>query len=193
MKNKLMLAGASILVLLLAVGFGIYNTAVQNQPVPIAEAATQPEEISSSSAPEVPAITIVSYSESQPAPIVSPSSSVSAVEPPPKPSVITVTPNNNGGKDHDTSRPEYSRPPDDDTIYDEPEDDSNGSSSTPEKPQGGQPGDNGGNISTPDAPQGGGKPGQIYVPGFGWMDDPGTGSGTVENAPNAGTGDVIGE
>lgn len=47
--------------------------------------------------------------------------------------------------------------------------------------------------SKPDQPQGGEKKdGQIYVPGFGWIQDEGGGS-DVKDAPNAGTGDKVGD
>lgn len=42
-------------------------------------------------------------------------------------------------------------------------------------------------------PQGGDKKdGKIFVPGFGWIEDEGGGS-TVKEAPNAGTGDPVGD
>lgn len=42
-------------------------------------------------------------------------------------------------------------------------------------------------------PQGGDKKdGKIFVPGFGWIEDEGGGS-TVKKAPNAGTGDPVGD
>lgn len=45
----------------------------------------------------------------------------------------------------------------------------------------------------PDQPQGGEKQnGKIYVPGFGWIEDEGGGS-DVHEAPNAGTGEPVGE
>ena len=45
----------------------------------------------------------------------------------------------------------------------------------------------------PDQPQGGEKQnGKIYVPGFGWIEDEGGGS-NVHEAPNAGTGDPVGD
>lgn len=45
----------------------------------------------------------------------------------------------------------------------------------------------------PDQPQGGEKQnGKIYVPGFGWIEDEGGGS-NVHEAPNAGTGEPVGE
>ncbi|MDD3393265.1 MAG: hypothetical protein PHG19_01310 [Anaerotignum sp.] len=41
-------------------------------------------------------------------------------------------------------------------------------------------------------PQGGEKDGKIYVPGFGWIDNEGGGS-DVHEAPNAGTGEPVGD
>ncbi|MEG0116092.1 MAG: DUF6550 family protein, partial [Hydrogenoanaerobacterium sp.] len=58
----------------------------------------------------------------------------------------------------------------------------NGGGTTPNKP------------NTPDTPTGGetNNKGQVFVPGFGWINDPGNGSGHCEVAENAGTGEVIG-
>lgn len=49
------------------------------------------------------------------------------------------------------------------------------------------------NIQEPTQPQGGERQdGKIYVPGFGWIDDEGGGS-DVREAPNAGTGEPVGD
>ncbi len=102
----------------------------------------------------------------------------------PQENTETVTQNPDGSTTTEISRPEFSKPePPAPPEVDEKD------ATDPKKPPEYKP-----EPPKPDKPTGGdtNNKGKIYVPGFGWMNDPGNGSGTVTIGENAGTGEVIG-
>lgn len=88
----------------------------------------------------------------------------------------------------DVSKPEYSE----DQLTD-PSQKPNGEKVT-EPPASAEPPKSTPKPTQPDTPKSGDRndKGEIYVPGFGWVEDSGE-DNTQEEAPNAGTGDPIGD
>lgn len=203
-KKRITITALSVTAVCLAGGLFWYMGTLGNTQSPVAQAQSQPEPETTVTVPEIKpesiAEPIISASETTlGAEITSAQESTSELESVSEPKTtsesesstkagtvtVDVQTKPSVGK---TKKPEEATPPA------EPPKDAPESSVPIENPDAGgqcQPE----HTPQPEAeqPQGGEKQnGQIYVPGFGWIEDHGGGS-EVHEAPNAGTGKPVGE
>lgn len=180
-KKKATIVALSLVAVCLVVGL-VYVMGTMNNEPPALPVESKPPveteivvpEIKPESTPSTEAPTV---SETQPE-----TSSQPTTTTPPTSGDVAAKPSEGKPKSPSVATPPAEKPKETDKQAPVENPDDNGNCQPEQKPQQEQ-----------NQPQGGEKEdGKIYVPGFGWIEDEGGGS-NVHEAPNAGTGDQIGD
>ena len=177
-KKKATIAALSIVAVCLAGGLFYYTSTMGGQPQETPVESTAPVD-TQVVVPEI-------KPEATPKTAQTDSSTTDAApsENPAEPSQETAAPASSETRDATQSKPSDGKPK-------SPSEAVPPSSPPAETNQGSGSGSNG--TQDQSEPQGGEKKdGKIYVPGFGWIEDEGGGS-DVHEAPNAGTGEPVGD
>lgn len=174
-KKKAVIAALSLVAVCLAGGLFYYISTLSGQPQETPVESTAPVET------QVVVPEIQPEATPKPAQTESNPSEADPSETPAEPSQETVAPASSDTQETTQSKPSDDKPKSPSEAV--------APSSPPSETENGSSGSNSGSGE----PQGGEKQdGKIYVPGFGWIEDEGGGS-DVHEAPNAGTGDPVGD
>ena len=192
-KKRITIIALSAVAVCLAGGLFWYMGTLGNTQQPVAQTESQPETEPVVTVPELKLESVTEPSTTEPSATESETTSEpkSTVETEPENSVHTGAATGEVQKKPSESKPKTpaeatppAEPPKDETVSSAPVEnpDAGGQCQPEHTPQ-----------PEPNQPQGGEKQnGKIYVPGFGWIEDEGGGS-DVHEAPNAGTGEPVGE